>query len=109
MKGASMMYSASIETLKDIVEWLRSQDESLWGDQVGLLSETIGELSGMGQSKSRRDKTGSRSMEPDFLPPGAAEINAAMPHLERMLAAMQIRNRKEALDYGQSALRLLPT
>jgi hypothetical protein len=103
-----MMYSASRTDLKTIVQRLRASDDSQWEEQIRLLSDTMAVLTDMSRPITRRDKTGSRSIEPDLLPPGAAKINAAMPYLRGMLAAMFGHNRKEALEYGETALEFLP-
>ena len=55
----------------------------------------------------RPHKTWSRSIEPDF-PPGAAGINEGMPYLRGMLSSMFGHNRKDAIEYGEAALELLP-
>jgi hypothetical protein len=102
-----MMYWVTRAEVNDIVQWLRGNDESRWVDQIGLLSGTIYDLREMAHPITRRDKTGSRSLEPDVIPGEAARINAAMPHLGGMLDAMQKRNRKTALEYGQASLALL--
>lgn len=46
-------------------------------------------------------------MESDFVPPGADEINTAMPHLMQMLGAMRGQNRSAAVGSGEAALALL--
>jgi hypothetical protein len=103
-----MMYSASRTDVKKILQWLRGQDESRWEEQTRLLFETMTVLREMSLPVTPRDKTGSRSIEPDLLPPGAAGINDGMPYLRGMLAAMFGHNRKDALEYGETALEFLP-
>jgi hypothetical protein len=97
-----MMYSGSRMDVKNIVQWLRGVDESKWEEQTRLLFEIMAVLREMSDPIIRRDK-------PDLLPPRAVGINAAMPYLRGMLAAMFGHNRQEALEYGESALGLLPT
>ena len=92
------MYSASGEDLQTVLEWLRGSDESQWQYQTTLLSDMISDLQRMAR----------RSMESDLVPPGAAEINTAMPHLTNMLRVMQDRNRPAAIKSGEAALALLP-
>jgi hypothetical protein len=92
-----MMYSASREDLKTVLEWLRGSDESKWQYQTTLLSDMISDLQRMAR----------RSMESDFVPPGAAEINTALPHLTKMLSAMHKRNRPAASASGEAGLALL--
>jgi hypothetical protein len=103
-----MMYSPSRTDVKNIVQWLRGGDESQWADQISLLSEAISQLQDLSRPIIRPDETGSRSREPDLLPPGATEINAAMPYLRGMLASMKRHGREYALEYGEAALELLP-
>ncbi len=95
-----MISSASWIDLKNIVQWLRSRDESQWEEQTRLLFETMAVLSDLSLPITRPDK-------PDLLPPGAAGINDGMPYLRGMLAAMFEHNRKEALEYGETALEFL--
>jgi hypothetical protein len=102
-----MIYSASRTNLEDIVRWLRGQDESQWENQIGLLAATIYDLREMADPITRRDETGSRSLEPDLIPVEAVRITAAMPHLGGMLDAMRRRNRETALEYCQASLALL--
>jgi hypothetical protein len=102
-----VVYSASRTELENIVEWLRGQDESQWENQVGLLSGTIYDVREMAHPITRRDETGSRSLEPDLIPVEAVRIMAAMPHLGEMLDAMRRRNRETAVEYGQASLALL--
>jgi hypothetical protein len=102
------MYSAAREDVQNIVQWLRGDDESQWDEQIGLLSNAMAVLSELSRPITRRDETGSRSREPDVLPPGAAKINAAMPYLQGMSAAMRRHGREYALEYGETALELLP-
>ena len=47
-------------------------------------------------------------MESDFVPPGADEINTAMPHLMKMLGAMRSQNRAAAIASAEAGLALLP-
>jgi hypothetical protein len=96
-----MMYSGSRTDVKNIVQWLRGNDESQWEAQTKLLFETMAILREMSDPIIRRDK-------PDLLPPRAAGINAAMPYLRGMLAAMFGHNRQDALEYGEAILALLP-
>lgn len=103
-----MIYSASRTDLKNILEWLRGDDDSEWEHQSRLLAATIAVLKEISRPVARQGETGSRSREPDLLPPGAAEINAAMPYLRGMLAAMNRHRRGYALEYGEAALELLP-
>src|SRR5579864_4979338 len=103
-----MMYSASREDLKTVLEWLRGSDESQWKYQTTLLSDMISDLQRMAPRVHRPEKSGSRSMESNFVPPGANEINTAIPHLRKMLQAMHSRNRDVAIESGEAALALLP-
>jgi len=104
-----MMYSASREDLKTVLEWLRGSDESLWQYQTTLLSDMISDLQRMAPRRIHRpEKSGSRSMESDFVPPGADEINTAMPHLMKMLGAMRSQNRAAAIASAEAGLALLP-
>ena len=105
-----MMYSASRTDVENVVQWLRGRDESQWEGQTRLLFEPMAVLRQMAMARpiTHRDKMGSRSIEPDLLPPGAADINDGMLYLRRMLAAMFGHNRKDALEYGETALELLP-
>jgi hypothetical protein len=102
------MYSASRTDLKNIVQWLRGVDESQWEHQSRLLAATIAVLREISRPVTRPDEAGSRSREPDLLPPRAAEINAAMPYLRGMLASMNRHGRDYALEYGEAALDLPP-
>jgi hypothetical protein len=94
--------------LNNIVQWLRGVDESQWEKQSKLLAATIAVLREMSRPITRRDKMGTQSTEPDLLPPDAAKINAAMPYLRGMLAAMNMHDREYAIEYGKTALELLP-
>ena len=96
-----MMYSGSRTDVKNIVQWLRGVDQSKWEEQTRLLFEIMAVLREMSDPIVRRDK-------PDLLSPRAAGINAAMPYLRAMLAAMFGHNRKDALEHGETALGLLP-
>ena len=100
------MYSASREDLKTVLEWLESGDEHKWKDHTSLLSETISDLQRMARPVHRPEKSESRSMESDFAPPGS-EINTALPHLTKMLSAMNSRNRPAAIAFGEAGLALL--
>ena len=102
------MYSGSRTDLRNILQWLRGGDESQWEEQTRLLFETMAVLREMSLPITRPYKTGSRSTEPDLLPPRAAGINDSMPYLRGMLAAMFGHNRQDALEYGEAALELLP-
>ena len=86
------MYSGSRTDLNSIVQWLRGHDESQWQDQIRLLSDTISDLE--------------NDAEPEI--PQAAAIGVAMPHLIKMLIAMNGGRRVAALEHGQAALDLLP-
>lgn len=102
------MYSSSRTDVENIVQWLRGRDESQWEHQSRLLAAAIAVLREISRPATRRDETGSRSIEPDLLPPKAAAINDAMPYLRGMLASMYGHSRIDALDYGKAALKLLP-
>src|ERR1700678_2431959 len=105
-----MLYSASWTDLKNIIQWLRGRDESQWEERTKELSDTITILKELSRPIPRPDRSPIRSREPDLLPSSeAVGINDAMPHLRGMLVAMHVRNRQEALDYGEAALSLLPT
>jgi hypothetical protein len=103
-----MVYSATREDIKTVLEWLYGSEQSQWEYQTTLLSDTIGDLRHMASPLRHPDKTGSRSMAPPQIPPGADKINSAMPHLTKMLRAMQSRNRPAAIESGEAALALLP-
>jgi hypothetical protein len=103
-----MTYSASREDVKSVLEWLRSNDEVQWEDQIALLSQTISDLEKMAQVRTRRDKTGSRSAGSDFFSREATAINAAMLDLIEMSMAMKLRKRAEAIESGEAGLALLP-
>jgi hypothetical protein len=104
-----MMYSASMEDLKIVLEWLRGGErEHQWKDHTRLLSETIAELRHLARTMHRPEEPTSRSLESDFVPPGASQIDTAMPHLTKMLTAMNSRNRPAAIAFGEAALALLP-
>jgi hypothetical protein len=100
-----MKYSASREDFKSVLEWLHGSDESQWQYQTTLLSDTIADLQRMAHPVRRPGKTGSRA---PTIPPGADEINTAMPHLTNMLRVMQNRNRPAAIKSGAAGLALLP-
>ena len=68
----------------------------------------ISDLQRMARRIHRPEKSGSRSMESDFVPPGADEINTAMPHLMKMLGAMRSQNRPAAIKSAEAALAVLP-
>jgi hypothetical protein len=102
------MYTEAKSALESIVQWLQSQDEKLWDDQAEVLRETIRELESSSRPKQRRDKTGSRSAEMPTGPLGAREIQAALPPLREMLAAMQRHDRNAALESATAALAALP-
>jgi hypothetical protein len=108
MIGLSMRYTPSRTDVTNVVQWLRGRDESQWADQTSLLSETISELLDMSRPITRPDEAGNRSRDPDLLPPGATQINAAMPYLRGMLASMKRHGRDYATEYGEAALELLP-
>ena len=93
-----MMYSASREDLKTVLDWLRGSDESQWQYQTTLLSDMISDLQRMAR----------RSMQSDSAPRGADEITTALPHLTKMLGAMHNRNKSAAIECGEAALALLP-
>ena len=103
-----MMYSASREDVKIVLEWLRSRDESQWQYQTTLLSDMISDLQRMARRVHRPEKSGSRSLESEFVPPGADEIKTAVPDLMKMLGAMRSENRTAAIKSGEAALALLP-
>ena len=92
-----IIYSASWTDLKNIVQWLRGRDESLWAEQAKVLSDTIAIFEELSGPIAGMDG-----------PPEAAGISSAMPCLQGMLAAMHGRRRQDALDYGNEALKLLP-
>jgi hypothetical protein len=102
------MYSASRADLENVIQWLRSNDESQWDDQISLLSETISKLQRMARPIRRPEKTGSRSAESNFFSIEANAITVAMPQLRNMLSAMRSRNRPAAIESGEAALSLLP-
>jgi hypothetical protein len=108
LRAMSVTYSAARTNVKKIVQWLRGDDESHWEEQITLLSETISKLVDKSRPITSGDETGSRTSDPDVLPPGAVEINAAMPYLRGMLASMKRYGREYALEYGETALELLP-
>lgn len=103
-----MMYSASREDVKIVLEWLDGSDESQWNIHTNLLSEAISDLQRMARRVHRPEKSGSRSMESDFVPRGADEIITAVPHLMKMLGAMRSENRAAAIKSAEAALALLP-
>jgi hypothetical protein len=98
------MYSAARANVQNILQWLRGDDESQWEEQTRLLSETVAVLREMSGPTTR--KSGSR--KPQLIRPRGAGINDAMPYLRGMLAAMDGRRRKDALEYGEAACTLLP-
>ena len=102
------MYSASREDFKSVLEWLHGSDESQWEYQTTLLSDTISDLQRMTHPVRRPGRTGTRNVAPAQIPPGANEINSAMPHLTNMLRVMRNRNRPAAIKSGGTALALLP-
>ena len=99
-----MPYSASRADVKNVLEWLRSNDEVQWEDQTALLSQTISDLEEMARPKTPHDKTVNRSTESRE----ATAINAAMLDLIEMSMAMELGNREEAIESGKTALALLP-
>ncbi len=104
-----MMYSTARTDVKTIVQWLRGRDESRWEEQTKLLFETIGELREMSHPIADPDPPRRRSRAaPDVPRPGTASINDGMPYLRGMLASMFGHNRRDALEYGETALAFLP-
>jgi hypothetical protein len=102
-----MMYPASRDDLKSVLEWLHG-DKSQWQYQTSLLSDTIADLQRMARPIRRPDKTGRRSTESNFFSLEANAINVAMPQLKNMLSAMHSQNRAAAIESGEAALALLP-
>lgn len=107
-----MTHSARAE-LENIVQWLQSNDESQWDEQTRLLSETISGLQDVFNQKAQgaTQTTGSAerpSAESETFSPEATAINVAMRQLMKMLKAMHDHNRAGALEYGETALGLLP-
>jgi hypothetical protein len=103
-----MMYSASWTDLKNIVQWLRGRDESKWEEQTELLSETIAIFKELSRPTPPLDSGQTPGRELYSFPALPARINEAMPHMRGMLAAMHVRSRQDALEYGEAALSLLP-
>ena len=103
-----MTYSASIENVKTVLQWLRSNDDLQWEDQTALLSQIIDDLEKMARPKTQRDKTGRRGEESDFFSREAPAINAAIFDLIEMSLTMELGNREEAIESGKAALALLP-
>ena len=103
-----MIYSASCTDLKNIVQWLRGRDESLWEEQTKVLSDTIATFEELSCPIPGVDGPNNPSGESELLPAEAAGIEGAMPHLRGMLAAMRGHRRQDALDCGNQALELLP-
>jgi hypothetical protein len=68
----------------------------------------ISDLQRMARRVHRPEKSGSRSLVSDFVPPGADQINTAMPDLMKMLGAMRSQDRPAAIEYGEAGLALLP-
>jgi hypothetical protein len=101
MLVVDIIYSASWTDLKNIVQWLRGRDESLWAEQAKVLSDTIAIFEEL--SNPIADPIAGMDGSPE-----AAGIASAMPCLQGMLAAMHGRRRQDALDYGNEALKLLP-
>ena len=102
-----MTYSASIENVKTVLQWLRSSDDLQWEDQTALLSQAVDDLEKMARPKTQLDRTG-RQGESDFFSREAPAINAAMFDLIEMSLAMELGNREEAIESGEAALALLP-
>jgi hypothetical protein len=103
-------YSTSRADVKNVLQWLRSNDESQsqWEDQTGLLSQAVSDLENIAQARTRPDKTGSPSAESDFFSSEANAIKVAMLDLIEMSMAMELGNREEAIESGEAALALLP-
>lgn len=102
-----MTYSASVENVKTVLQWLRSSDDLQWEDQTALLSQAVDDLEKMARPKTQLDRTG-RQGESDFFSREAPAINAAMFDLIEMSLAMELGNREEAIESGEAALALLP-
>jgi hypothetical protein len=92
--------------LKNIIQWLRSSDDSQWYDVTRLLSETVTDLESMVHPP--HVDTGGPSSESETFSPKASAINVAIPQLTKMVKALHEHRRAAALEYGQAALRLLP-
>jgi hypothetical protein len=101
-----MMYSTSWTDIKNIVQWLRSGDESHWEEKIRSLLETVSELKELGHPPPHESP--GPSAESKVFSPEANAINVAMPQLIKMLEAMRDHNREAALEHGQTALGLLP-
>ena len=104
-----MQYPARRNELRNLLQWLREgRDESIWEDQIHLLSETISALQDLAHPTATPEPTNRRSAESDAFSPEATAINVATPQLMKMLDAMKVHDRKAALEYGEAAVGLLP-
>jgi hypothetical protein len=101
------MFSTTKTRLTNIVGWLRADDESSWEDQIASLSQAISDFADIAHPTKQPDGPQVRSTERD-IPPETAGINAAMPHLQNMLRAMQGHDREASLKDGEEALEFLP-
>ena len=84
-------------------------DELQWEEQAEVLSNVIAIFKELSRAIPHLDKSPIPSRELYSFPALPAGINDAMPHLRGMLAAMHGHSRKDALDYGEAALALLPS
>ena len=97
-----MMDLAATEVIKGILEWLHGDDESQWYDETKLLAGTVAKLREMARAVRR-----SGGAEPHVISTQAMRINTALPHLYKMTAAMQRRNRTAAIVFGKLAVEAL--
>jgi hypothetical protein len=103
------MYTTSRRELEGIVQWLRASDESHWDDETTLLSRTVSALEDLPrQVRAKGGTSEGRSSESETFSAQATAVNVAMPHLTKMSEAMRDHNRAAALEYGETALGLLP-
>ncbi len=101
------MYSASRTNIKNVVEWLRGTDETRWEQQTRLLFEAITELGEMSRLIPPR-RFLSRGVQPELVLSKKFGITDGMPYLRGMLSSMFAHNRRDALEYGETALEFLP-
>ena len=103
----NMLYPATRTDLKNILQWLRGQDESQWEEQTTVLSDTIAVFKELSRPIPHLNRLPNAGRDVYSFPALPAGINDAMPYLRGMLEAMGVRNRQDALDYGEAALGLL--
>ena len=80
-------------------QWLESDDEEEWLDQTAYADEALAEVKDMAASKRIPDKG------PVRYTTGEPKMQRALPHVQAMVRAMKLKDRRRALESGRAALK----